>query len=131
MNSKPCPECNCYGFPSTPTDIYLTRESICDWSGGIISWTNGNYGAPIVLFIAPYQNAYQDNPNQPVIGDVFQIGYAGGTGSCSYNFTTGQTTGSITGIADYEADCSCTPPNPGVPCRLNVTVYFDETLCGS
>jgi hypothetical protein len=133
LNSKPCPECNCYGFPSTPTDIYLTRPTTCDWNSGVIVWQNGNYGIPLTLFINPYGNAYQNNPNQNPINQVFQFSGAGlaVTGSCSYNFTTGQTTGTLSCVAEFEPDCTCSPPNPGVPCKLNVTVYFDETLCGS
>lgn len=115
----------CYGFPTVETDITFTRINTCDWQTGVIVWVCDAFELPLTLFVNTYEKIYQDNPNQNPAGAVFSIsGVASPTGSCSYNFTTGQTTGQISGVGLFEPQgCSCASD-----CQLPITVYFDESL---
>lgn len=118
--SSPC-GCPCYGFPTVPTEVSAVRTTQCDWSSaGNVNWVIGGYGQPVVLFIAPYQNLYQNNASINPITNVWQLGNAiTTTGSCSYDETTRTTTGQISGVVQFEPDCAC--PDP---CLLPVTIYF-------
>lgn len=121
---KPC-DCQCYSLPTTEIDITLTRASDCQWSSDIWSWVANVGGQPLVLFVTPWEKILQENPDINPITNVFAIGQAiNVTGSCSYDPETGLTSGSISGIVQYEADCFC----PGQACQLPVTIYFNEQL---
>jgi hypothetical protein len=119
--TRPC-SCPCYDFPDTPTEVSFVRSTQCDWSSaGNINWVCSAFDQPIVLFVAPWQDFYQNNANINPITAVFQLGQARNvTGSCSWNAETGQTTGQISGIVQFEPDCAC----PGQACEVAVTIFF-------
>ncbi len=115
----------CYNFPTVATDITLTRVNPCDWQSGVLVWYNSNYETGLTLFVNTYQKIFQDDPDISPITNVFSFsGCPNPTGTCNYNFETGKTSGTISGVAQFEPQgCTCI-----TPCLLPFTVYFDEAL---
>ncbi len=121
--TRPC-DCQCYNFPDTPMMVSFERTSDCQWSADLWTWVCSAFQQPIILFVTPWEKILQEFPNINPITNVFQLGSARNvTGSCSYNYTSGQTTGQISGIVQFEPDCTC----PGESCEVAVTIYFDES----
>lgn len=121
----PCVGCSCYGFPSVVTRISLSRVTACDWQGGTIVWSNNNYQTGLTLFVNTYEKIFQNNPNINPASNVWSFsGCPSPTGSCSFDFITGQTSGTLTGIAEFEPQgCACAQS-----CQLPFTVYFDPNV---
>ena len=120
----PCVGCSCYGFPSEVTRITLNFEP-CSWLSGVMVWQNGNYETGLTMFVNPFAKIYQEDPDINPIANVFSFsGCPNPTGSCDYNPITGETTGTMSGVAEFEPQgCSC-----GTACLLPFTVYFNELL---
>jgi hypothetical protein len=119
------PLCLCYDFPTTGSvRVQFNRVTKCDWESGVMVWQCSAFDYPLTLFINTFEKIYQNNPNISPISNVFSFsGDPNPTGSCNYNFTTGKTSGTISGVATIPPQgCSC------AGCLLSYVVYFDETL---
>lgn len=117
------PACQCYSFPLTSiVRTTFNRTNPCDWQGGVIVWSCSSFGFPLTLFVNTYQKIFQENASIPVISTVFSFsGDPTPTGSCSFDPTTGITTGQISGVASIESQgCSCGP------CLVPYTLYFGD-----
>lgn len=115
------PACRCYSFPLTSVvRTSFTRTSACDWQSGVLVWQCSEFDYPLTLFVNTYEKIFQDDPDINPISNVFSFsGDPNPTGSCSWNPTTGETTGTISGVAAIESQgCSCGP------CLIPYTLYF-------
>lgn len=119
------PACQCYNFPTSGSiDVTFERASNCDWESGVIVWQCSAFDYPLTLFVNTYEKIYQDDPDINPIGNVFSFsGDPNPSGSCSWDAETGQTTGTISGVAEIPPQgCSCDG------CLVSYILYFDESL---
>lgn len=115
------PACLCYNFPLTGSiRTTFNRPTPCDWQSGVIVWVCSAFDYPLTLFVNTYEKIFQENASIPVISTVFSFsGDPTPDGSCSYNEETGETTGSISGVAIIPPQgCSC------AGCEVAYTLYF-------
>jgi hypothetical protein len=117
------PACLCYNFPLTGSiDVTFERVNPCDWQSGVIVWVCSAFDYPLTLFVNTYEKIFQDDTTINPISSVFSFsGDPTPTGSCSYDTTTGKTSGTISGVATIPPQgCSC------AGCELSYILYFDE-----
>jgi hypothetical protein len=130
--TKSHPDADCSFWPSSETEIGLTRQTVCDWQSGVFVWASSAFGAGGPLTIFAYTNEMiQADPNVPEIDDIFHFsGSENTTGSCTVNTETGKINFNMNGITkknslgsaeyfcsmpfsvEYEADL---PPDPIPP----------------